>query len=131
MPSSTSRAITQGILVSVRAEYVPDHSKPHEDLYFFVYHVTISNEGEEPAKLLTRHWIITDANGEEQHVRGPGVIGEQPYLKPGDIFRYTSACPLATPVGSMRGSYQMVRPSGQLFDALVDVFTLATPHALN
>jgi len=127
----SSDQITQGIRVQVRSEYVPDHSDPTSELYFFIYHVSIRNEGDRAAKLLTRHWIITNAHGDEEHVRGPGVVGEQPHLEPGQEFRYTSACPLPTPVGSMRGTYQMIRDDGELFDAEVGVFTLALPHALN
>lgn len=129
--ASSSSVTTEGIRVEVKAEYVPDHSNPEEDSYFFIYNVLIVNEGELPAKLITRHWIITDAYGQEEHIRGPGVVGETPRLEPGQGFRYTSACPLGTPVGAMRGTYQMVRDDGYMFDAQVGVFTLATPHTLN
>lgn len=126
-----SCAITQGLRVEVVSEYVPGRSDPGAGDYFFAYQVTISNEGEAPAKLLTRHWTITDADGNEQHIRGPGVVGESPRLMPGERFRYTSACPLPSPVGAMRGSYQMVRDDGRLFDAEIAPFTLAVPYAIN
>ncbi len=129
--ASSSSVITEGVLVEVLAEYVPDHSSPEQNNYFFIYHVLITNQGDEPAKLITRHWVITNAHGEEEHVRGPGVVGETPRLEPGQSFRYTSACPLETPVGAMRGTYHMVRDDGRMFDAEVGVFTLAVPHTLN
>ena len=129
--ASSSSAISQGIWVGVEAQYVPDHSRPKQNHYFFIYHVTIRNQGRAAARLMTRHWIITDAHGQEEHVRGPGVVGETPHLRPGEAFEYTSACPLPTPVGAMRGSYQMVREDGEMFDAEVAPFTLAVPGVLN
>ncbi len=127
MPEAT----TQGIHITVTPEYVPNRSNPATRQFFFAYNVTIENEGTAPAKLVSRHWIITDGTGTEEHVRGPGVVGEQPRLEPGEGFRYTSFCPLSTPVGSMEGTYQMVRDDGTEFDAVVPQFTLAMPHALN
>lgn len=126
-----SNAITRGIRVQVTSEYLPDRSSPAEDHYFFTYHVRISNEGTERARLLTREWIITDSNGDVQRVSGPGVVGEQPVLGPGDGFEYSSFCPLRTPVGAMHGTYQMQTDEGDAFDALIAPFTLAVPHAVN
>ena len=122
---------THSVRVQVKAAYIPHRSTPAENLYFFAYRVRISNLGEEPVQLLNRHWIITDGSGELNEVRGPGVIGEQPRLAPDETFEYTSFCPLPTPVGSMRGSYDMIDHLGVHFDATIDAFTLAIPHALN
>jgi ApaG protein len=124
-------AVTQGIRVSVRSQYVPERSNPNEDVFFFAYEVTIANEGDEPAQLVTRHWIITDAFGNVEEVRGEGVVGETPFLDPGDSFTYTSFCPLRTEIGTMHGTYQMVRPDGSAFDAAIPSFTLEQPHFLN
>ena len=127
MPVST--AVTNGIRVSVEALYLPHHSDPAEDRYVFAYTVVIANDGAEPAKLRTRHWIITDAYGEVEEVRGAGVVGEQPYLAPGQAFQYTSGCVLKTPRGTMHGTYQMVRDDGGEFDAEIAPFVLAAPKA--
>lgn len=126
-----SEAVTRGIRISVRAHFVPEHSDPDEDRYFFAYHVTIANEGKVATQLLSRHWIITDGSGEVREVKGAGVIGQQPTLAPGEAFEYTSACPLPTPVGSMYGTYGMLAVSGDRFDARIAPFTLALPSALN
>jgi len=126
-----SEAITEGIRVFVNASYVPERSSPERDLYYFAYRIKISNEGAEPARLVTRHWAITDEEGGVEHVRGPGVVGETPRLEPGESFEYTSACPLRTASGSMRGSYQMVRDGGERFDAEIAIFTLELPHSLH
>lgn len=126
-----SEAITRGVRITVESEFVPERSSFDDSSFFFVYHVTIENRGRVPVQLVSRHWIITDGGGREQEVRGPGVVGEQPRLEPGSSFRYTSACPLSTRVGSMRGSYQMVTDEGEEFDAEIAPFTLATPGALN
>lgn len=115
------------IRVRVVTEYVAAQSAPDEDRYVFAYTITIANEGSEPARLLTRHWTITDANGDIQEVRGDGVVGEQPYLEPGESFRYTSGTVIRTPVGSMQGSYQMVDDLGQHFEAPIPPFSLAVP----
>ena len=122
---------SHGIRVQVESAYVPDRSSPREDSYFFVYHVRVSNVGEETAQLISREWIITDAEGEVEHVKGPGVVGEQPVLAPGATFEYTSFCPLKTSVGSMQGTYQMVTAGDDTFDAVIAPFTLAMPNALN
>lgn len=126
-----SEAITRGIRVRVRAQYVPEQSSPDEDHYFFAYAVAITNEGPQKVRLVSRHWLITDGTGALREVKGDGVVGEQPELAPGQTFEYTSACPLTTPVGSMYGTYQMVTPTGERFDARIAPFTLALPNALN
>ncbi|HEY1695333.1 MAG TPA: Co2+/Mg2+ efflux protein ApaG [Polyangiaceae bacterium] len=126
-----SNAVTEGIRVSVRAQYVADQSVPLAKRYVFAYTVRIENEGPEPAQLRTRHWIITDGAGKVEEVKGPGVIGQTPYLRPGEHFEYTSGCVLQTTRGEMRGSYQMYRPDGRMFDATIAPFALALPHSLN
>ena len=126
-----SEAVTRGIRVRVRSFFVKERSDPDEGQWFFAYRVTIHNEGAETAQLRSRHWIITDGNGSKDEVRGAGVVGEQPTLAPGESFEYTSACPLATPFGTMQGSYQMVTPSGESFDAEIAPFALAQAHTVN
>jgi ApaG protein len=121
----TSEALTRGVRVQVESRHDP--SRSHHGLWFFLYTVTLSNEGDEPVRLLTRHWIIQDANGRVEEVRGPGVVGETPRLEPGESFEYTSGCPLPTAFGSMRGTYQMVTDSGEAFDADIAEFTLSPP----
>jgi len=117
--------------IDVETTYLEDQSEPKESRYVFAYTITIRNEGEKPARLITRHWIITDANGKVQEVRGEGVVGEQPHLKPGQGFRYSSGAVLETPVGTMHGSYQMVADDGERFDAPIAPFRLAIPGLLN
>lgn len=134
MPSvqaSTSTAVTEGIRVSVKSSYVAEQSLPLARRYVFSYTVRIANEGTEMAHLRTRHWIITDGMGKVEEVRGPGVVGHQPQLRPGEHFEYTSGCVLETPRGEMRGTYQMHRDGGQVFDAVIAPFLLALPHSLN
>ena len=126
-----SDTTTQGIRIQVESFYDEDRSSPQENYYFFVYQVRITNLGGEKVQLVSREWLITDANGETQRVQGPGVVGEQPVLAPGDSFEYTSFCPLSTPVGAMQGSYRMVLENGDSFDAEVAPFALAVPHAVN
>jgi ApaG protein len=126
-----SEAVTRGIRVKVESEFVPERSDPHNGEFFFAYHVTIENHGSEPVRLLSRHWVITDGMGKEQEVRGPGVVGKQPRLAPGEAFQYSSACPLSTQIGSMHGSYRMVTDGGETFEAEIAPFTLAIPGALN
>lgn len=126
-----STAITQGIRVTVSSVYVPAQSSPAEKRYVFAYTVRIANEGAEPAQLRTRHWIITHGNGKTEEVRGPGVIGQKPMLRPGEHFEYTSGCVLEVPRGTMRGTYQMYRPDGTMFDAEIAPFELAMPYSLN
>ncbi|MCW8844352.1 MAG: Co2+/Mg2+ efflux protein ApaG [Gammaproteobacteria bacterium] len=115
------------IEVEVESEFIPGQSSPDEKRYVFAYTITISNRGSVPAKLLTRHWLITDGNGEIQEVRGDGVVGVQPHLKPGQSFQYTSGTIIKTPVGTMQGSYQMVADDGSKFDAVIAPFSLAVP----
>ncbi|MFI4905431.1 MAG: Co2+/Mg2+ efflux protein ApaG [Steroidobacteraceae bacterium] len=124
-------SVRHRISIDVETTYLDDQSEPREQRYVFAYTITIRNEGEVPAKLLTRHWIITDANGRVQEVRGDGVVGEQPYLKPGQGFRYSSGAVLETPVGTMQGSYQMIADDGAQFDAPIPAFRLAIPGMLH
>ncbi len=119
------------IRVDVSTNFLDDQSEPELDRYVFSYTITIANLGEVPASLLSRHWIITDANGKVQEVRGDGVVGEQPHLNPGEQFRYSSGTVLETPVGSMEGSYQMLADDGVRFDAPIAPFTLAVPGLLH
>ena len=126
IPDSNTR-----IRVDVETAYVEEQSDPQDGRFVFSYTITIRNEGSTPARLLTRHWIITDANGKVQEVRGDGVVGEQPYLKPGQGFRYSSGAVIETPVGSMQGSYQMVADDGEQFDAPIAPFRLAIPGVLH
>jgi ApaG protein len=126
-----SIALTQGIRVSVQSQYIPERSAPAANQYAFAYTVRIANEGENTAQLRSRHWVITDGEGKVQEVRGDGVVGAQPVLKPGQYFEYTSWCMIATPHGSMRGTYQMVREDGDTFDAQIAPFPLALPYSLN
>ncbi len=126
-----SEALTRGIRVNVASKYVSERSRPLMNEYFFSYTIRIANEGRETVQLVSREWIITDAEGHVEEVRGPGVVGEQPVLGPGESFEYTSACPLPTPFGSMTGTYQMVTDKGDRFDAEVGTFELAEPYAIN
>lgn len=128
---STSEAVTQGIRVRVRARYVPQRSNPAEHRWFFTYTVRIANESDRAVQLLRRHWIITDGDGQVENVRGDGVVGEQPRLEPGREFEYTSACPLATPFGTMHGTYRMTTDKGEEFDAEIAPFALSEPYGIN
>jgi ApaG protein len=119
------------IQVAVKTSYLPAQSAPDQNRYVFAYTITITNTGDTPAKLLTRYWHITDANNHIQEVRGEGVVGEQPYIVPGMSFEYTSGAVLETPVGVMRGSYQLVADDGTSFDAEIPAFTLSTPRTLH
>jgi ApaG protein len=127
----TSEATTRGIRIQVESAYLSAQSSPKDSHYLFAYHVRISNVGGETAQLVSREWIITNADGEVERVKGPGVVGETPVLPPGGAFEYTSYCPLKTQVGSMQGTYQMVTAGGEKFDANIAPFTLAVPNALN
>jgi ApaG protein len=122
---------TSRIRVEVETSYLEEQSDPRDKRFVFSYTITIRNEGKMPARLLTRHWIITDANGNVKETRGDGVVGEQPYLKPGQGFRYSSGAIIETPVGTMQGSYQMMGDDGQPFDAPIAPFRLAMPGVLN
>jgi len=126
-----SVAVTRGIRVEVESSYLPERSSPSSQQYAFKYTVRISNEGVATAQLKSRHWIITDGEGKVQEVRGEGVVGAQPTLKPGQAFEYSSWCMLETPHGSMRGTYQMHTESGEQFDAQIAPFPLALPYSLN
>ena len=130
---SGSEAITNGIRIRVVSQYLPDHagSEPRDRQWFFTYTVRISNEGFDTVQLVSRHWQITDANGHTEEVRGPGVVGAQPVLAPGESFEYTSGCPLRTAFGTMKGAYQMVSDDGQEFDAEIAPFALNVPYAMN
>lgn len=119
------------IEVNVKTRYIEEQSSPEDERYVFSYNVTLHNTGDIAAKLMTRHWIITDAHGNVQEVHGEGVVGEKPYLRPGESYEYTSGTVLETPVGSMQGSYQMVTDDGLAFDAEIPAFTLALPHTLH
>lgn len=127
----SSEAVSRGIRVHVQSEYAPDKSRPAHNEWFFVYTVRISNEGAETVQLLTRHWIITDGTGRIEEVRGPGVVGKQPTLKPGESFEYSSGCPLSTPFGVMEGTYQMVSENGDQFDVKIAPFTLSEPYTVH
>jgi ApaG protein len=127
----TSEAVTRGVRVCVVSRYAPEQSSPHQHRWFFFYTVEIRNEGRETVQLISRHWIIENANQEIEEVRGPGVVGETPTLKPGEAFEYTSGCPLTTPFGSMRGTYQMITRDGTRFDATIAPFTLSEPYTVH
>jgi len=128
---SSSEATTRGVHILVEAEFDSARSAPHQDQWFFLYTVTITNRGEETVKLRSRHWIITNGEGQVEEVEGPGVVGQQPVLEPGQAFRYTSGCPLPTAFGFMRGTYEMVTRSGESFDAEIAVFELSEPYSVN
>lgn len=119
--------------ISVQAlpYFLAEQSRPNLNRYAFAYQITLRNEGQIAAKLLSRHWIITDGNGKVEEVRGEGVVGEKPYLQPGESYQYTSWAVLETAVGSMQGSYQMLADDGHRFDAEIPLFTLAVPNKLN
>lgn len=128
MSSSTT---TQGVRVLVKPAYWPERSSPETGHFAFMYTVEIENVGAEPFQLKSRHWLITDANGRVEEVRGEGVVGKQPRLSPGERFEYTSWAMLRTPFGTMRGSYAMIRPNGDAFEARIGEFPLTQPHALH
>lgn len=126
-----SDVTTSGVRVTVRSRFLPEQSSPAVGRWVFAYDVRIANEGGGTVQLVSRHWLIRDAHGRVEEVRGPGVVGKQPTLAPGQSFEYTSFCPLPTPFGSMEGSYQMVTPDGLAFDAAIARFSLSQPLALN
>ncbi len=123
------QAVTRGFRVTVKPQYLPEQSSPDEDRYVWAYTIEIANLGGETAQLLSRYWRITDAEGQVQEVRGPGVVGEQPRLEPGEAFTYTSGVPLSTPSGIMVGCYQMRSEAGELFTIDVPAFSLDLPDA--
>lgn len=122
------RAITQGIEVTVEPEFSPERSNPERGDFFWIYTVEIRNLSTATVQLRARHWQITDGLGKVQHIRGPGVVGEQPVLKPGEMFRYSSGCPLRTEQGMMVGSYEMVMADGTRFEAAIPAFSLDMPN---
>lgn len=126
-----SEAETAGVRVSVRARYSPEHSSPTSSRWFFLYTIRIANEGEETVQLLNRHWTIVDGTGHTEEVHGPGVVGEQPVLAPGQAFEYTSGCPLPTPFGSMAGTFDIQRGDGTQFEAEVALFQLVQPGSIH
>ena len=130
-PTATSSAETNGVLVEVQSRYVEDQSLPMTRRFVFEYTITITNRGSEAVQLQSRHWIITDGVGDVEEVKGPGVVGEQPVLSPGEGFRYTSGAVLPTERGTMHGTYQMHRADGAQFDATIAPFLLERPHSLN
>jgi ApaG protein len=123
--------VTHNIRVEVESQYAPEHSQPFQNHWFFYYSVRITNEGDETVQLLSRHWIITDASCRQEEVRGPGVVGEQPVLAPGESFQYTSGCPLRTSAGVMHGTYQMVTADGLHFDVEIAPFALTEPYTIH
>jgi ApaG protein len=123
--------MTRGVRVQVEAHFSANHSDPKKREWFFLYTIQIKNEAEETVRLLNRHWVITDAHGRVEEVRGPGVVGKQPTLKAGESFEYTSGCPLKTPFGSMRGTYEMVTEQGERFNATIAPFALREDEAFN
>jgi ApaG protein len=127
----TSEAVTHNVRVEVESRFAPGDSKPFENEWFFHYTVRITNEREEAVQLLTRHWIVTDATGRVEEFKGPGVINKQPVLGPGESFQYTSGCPLKTPTGVMRGTYQMVSADGEHFDVEIAPFALHEPYTIH
>jgi ApaG protein len=129
---STSEVVTRGVRIKVESQFSPDHSDPREHRFFFVYTIRISNEGAGTVQLINRHWIITDANGRIEEVRGPGVVGKQPVLKAGESFEYSSGCPLRTRFGSMRGEYEMLLvDTGERFEATIAPFPLRLSGTFN
>lgn len=126
-----SDTTTEGIRIQVRPAFWPERSTPEGSQWAFTYTVSITNTGSQPATLRSRHWLITDGDGRVEEVRGPGVVGKQPRLAPGDTFEYTSWAMLRTPFGTMRGSYQMERPDGAAFEATIAEFALTQPNSLN
>lgn len=126
-----AKKIHYNITITAQAFYLEEQSNPESDRYVFAYTILIQNQGNIAARLLSRHWIITDANGKIEEVRGEGVVGEQPYLRPGEGFQYTSGAILETAVGSMKGSYQMLADDGVTFDADIPAFVLSIPRTLH
>lgn len=122
---------TRGIRIMVTPRYIEEQSDAEAGRYLFAYHIVIQNLSPDTVQLLSRHWVITNGEGKVEEVRGPGVVGEQPVLRPGDEFEYTSGCPLTTPVGTMHGEFNMIAEDGEKFDAVIEPFRLAVPAMLN
>ncbi len=129
--TSTSEAVTNDVRVEVESQYVPEHSQPFQNQWLFHYTVRITNESSDTVKLLSRHWIVTDAAGRTDEYRGPGVVGEQPVLAPAETFQYTSRCILKTSTGVMRGTYEMVAEDGSHFDVEIAPFALREPYTVH
>ena len=129
--ASTSEAVTNNVRVEVESRYAPEHSQPFQNLWVFHYTVRITNETGETVQLVSRHWVITDDSGHTEEIRGPGVVGEQPVLPPGEAFQYTSSCPLKTSTGVMRGAYQLVNEEGTQFDVEIAPFALHEPYTVH
>ena len=130
-PSPISDAVTHDIRVEVMARHSPENSRPRDGEWVFQYTVRITNQSEGTVQLLSRHWIITDGAGQVEEVRGPGVVGEQPVLAPGESFKYSSWCPLRTPTGTMHGTYRMTRDSGEQFDIEIATFGLRAKYTVH
>ena len=128
---SVSDTTTNGIRVQVTTKYLPERSSSRDSEYWFAYFIRLTNVGSETAQLVSRHWVITNTDGEVEEVRGEGVVGQKPVLAPGEVYNYNSFCNLKTSVGTMHGEYTMVTPSGETFEARIAPFTLAVPNALN
>lgn len=126
-----SELITRNMKISVSTEYIESRSDPKSGYYFFSYTVTLTNQGPETIQLLARHWLVTDSTNRTEQIRGLGVVGEQPIIKPGESYTYTSFCPLPTPFGTMEGSYQVINQEGEEFDLIIPIFTLAHPHSIH
>ncbi len=131
MPGGEAEALTNGVRVRVESSYYSERSDPLRGQYFFLYTIRITNESDRTVQLQSRHWIITDAEGHTEEVQGPGVVGKQPILEPGGSFEYTSGCPLGSPFGAMRGTYQMVTSDGGVFRAEIPSFELTQPHGVH
>ena len=131
LATPSSEAVTNNVRVEVESQYAPEHSQPFQSQWFFYYTVRITNEGAKTVQLLSRHWIIIDASGQIEEVRGSGVVGEQPVLTTGESFQYTSGCPLKTSTGVMRGTYQMVTEDGDRFDVEIAPFALHEPYTVH
>ncbi len=126
-----SNTISKGIRIRVEPEYLPQRSDPTKPIYYFAYHISITNESEKIIQLISRYWHITDSNGNVEEIRGPGVVGKQPKLKKGELFKYTSFCPLPTEFGVMYGAFRMARDNGESFNARIKPFKLAVPFSVN
>lgn len=127
----TEKAVTQSIQVEVKARFVPEQSAPRDSRFLFTYQIRISNFGTFPVQLVSRHWIITDGNGRTEEVKGPGVVGEQPWIQPNQSFQYESFCPLPTPTGSMHGFYEMSSEAGNHFSVEIPQFFLVEPSSFH
>lgn len=128
---STQKTIAPEFEINIKTVYIPQQSCPEKNFHFFAYRISIKNTGSVTAQLVSRHWIITDANGHHEEVRGPGVVGQQPSIAPGQVFEYESSCPLPTASGSMKGRYQMITDNGEDFTVVIPEFYLIAPHSIH